>query len=198
MSEFFAFFQVGLHHILDMNGYDHFLFLIALTVPYAFKDWKRVLLLISIFTLGHTLSLILSIFEVITVKGKLIELLIPITILITAIFNYFKAGKASKNESISAVGFITLFFGIIHGLGFSSYIKNLLSGEPTDKLLPTIEFALGIEAAQIITVICVLLISLLVQSFFRFSRRDFILVTSSFVIGVVIPLLLKNPFFNNL
>jgi HupE / UreJ protein len=198
MSEFFAFFQVGLHHILDMNGYDHFLFLIALTVPYAFKDWKRVLLLVSIFTLGHTLSLILSIFEVITVKGKLIELLIPITILITAIFNYFKAGKASKNESISAVGFITLFFGIIHGLGFSSYIKNLLSGEPTDKLLPTIEFALGIEAAQIITVICVLLISLLVQSFFRFSRRDFILVTSSFVIGVVIPLLLKNPFFNNL
>jgi HupE / UreJ protein len=198
MSEFFAFFQVGLHHILDMNGYDHFLFLIALTVPYAFKDWKSVLLFISIFTLGHTLSLILSIFEVITVKGKLIELLIPITILITAIFNYFKAGKASKNESISAVGFITLFFGIIHGLGFSSYIKNLLSGEPTDKLLPTIEFALGIEAAQIITVICVLLISLLVQSFFRFSRRDFILVTSSFVIGVVIPLLLKNPFFNNL
>jgi hypothetical protein len=198
MSEFFAFFQVGLHHILDMNGYDHFLFLIALTVPYAFKDWKRVLLLISIFTLGHTLSLILSIFEVITVKGKLIELLIPITILITAIFNYFKAGKTSKNESISAVGFITLFFGIIHGLGFSSYIKNLLSGEPTDKLLPTIEFALGIEAAQIITVICVLLISLLVQSFFRFSRRDFILVTSSFVIGVVIPLLLKNLFFNNL
>jgi HupE / UreJ protein len=198
MSEFFAFFQVGLHHILDINGYDHFLFLIALTVPYAFKDWKRVLLLISIFTLGHTLSLILSIFEVITVKGKLIELLIPITILITAIFNYFKAGKTSKNESISAVGFITLFFGIIHGLGFSSYIKTLLSGEPTDKLLPTIEFALGIEAAQIITAICVLLLSLVVQSFFRFSRRDFILVTSSFVIGVVIPLLLKNPFFNNL
>jgi HupE / UreJ protein len=195
MSEFFAFFQVGLHHILDINGYDHFLFLIALTVPYAFKDWKRVLLLISIFTLGHTLSLILSIFEVITVKGKLIELLIPITILITAIFNYFKAGKTSKNESISAVGFITLFFGIIHGLGFSSYIKNLLSGEPTDKLLPTIDFALGIEAAQIITAICVLLLSLVVQSFFRFSRRDFILVTSSFVIGVLIPLLLKNPFF---
>jgi HupE / UreJ protein len=198
MSEFLAFFQVGLRHVLDINGYDHFLFLVALTVPYAFKDWKRILLLVSIFTLGHTLSLILSIFEVITIKGKLIELLIPITILITALFNYFKAGKTSRTESIATIGFITLFFGIIHGLGFSSYIKTLLSGEPTDKLLPTLEFAIGIEAAQIIIVISVLLISLFAQSFFRFSRRDFILVTSSFVIGVVIPLLLKNPFFSNL
>jgi HupE / UreJ protein len=196
MSEFFAFFQVGLYHVLDINSYDHFLFLIALTVPYAFKDWKRVLLLISIFTLGHTLSLILSIFEVIVVKGQLIELLIPITILITAIFNYFKAGKNLKNESISTIGFLTLFFGIIHGLGFSTYIKTLLSGEPTDKLLPTLYFSIGIEAAQVATVICVLLLSLFIQSFFRFSRRDFILVASSFVIGVVIPLLLKNPFFN--
>jgi HupE / UreJ protein len=196
MSEFFAFFQVGLYHVLDINSYDHFLFLIALTVPYAFKDWKRVLLLISIFTLGHTLSLILSIFEVIVVKGQLIELLIPITILITAIFNYFKAGKNLKNESISTIGFLTLFFGIIHGLGFSTYIKTLLSGEPTDKLVPTLYFSIGIEAAQVATVICVLLLSLFIQSFFRFSRRDFILVASSFVIGVVIPLLLKNPFFN--
>jgi HupE / UreJ protein len=195
MSEFFAFFQVGLRHILDLNSYDHFLFLIVLTVPYAFKDWKRVLILISIFTLGHTLSLILSIFEVITVKAQLIELLIPITILITALFNYYKAGKNLKNESLSTSGFLTLFFGIIHGLGFSNYIKTLLSGEPTDKLLPTLYFSIGIEAAQILAVVAVLLLSLVVQSFFRFSRRDFILVASSFVIGVVIPLLLKNPFF---
>jgi HupE / UreJ protein len=195
MSEFFAFFQVGLRHILDLNSYDHFLFLIVLTVPYAFKDWKRVLILISIFTLGHTLSLILSIFEVITVKAQLIELLIPITILITALINYYKAGKNLKNESLSTSGFLTLFFGIIHGLGFSNYIKTLLSGEPTDKLLPTLYFSIGIEAAQILAVVAVLLLSLVVQSFFRFSRRDFILVASSFVIGVVIPLLLKNPFF---
>ncbi len=197
MSEFFAFFQVGLRHVLDLNGFDHFLFLIALAVPYAFKDWKRILLLVSIFTIGHTLSLILSIFEVITIKGKFIELLIPVTISITALLNYYKAGKISKNESISAIGFLTLFFGIIHGLGFSSYIKTLLSGEPTDKLLPTIQFAVGIEVAQIIIVISVVLISQVMQSFFRCSRRDFILITSSFVIGVVLPLLLKNPFFNN-
>ncbi len=194
MSEFFAFFQVGFRHVLDLSGYDHFLFLIALSVPYAFKDWKRILLLISIFTIGHTLSLILSLFDVVTVKGQLIELLIPTTILITAFLNFYKAGKISKTESISGIFFIAFFFGIIHGLGFSSYIKTLLSGEPTDKLLPTLEFAVGIEAAQILIVLSVLLVSLIAQSFFRFSRRDFILVTSSFVIGIVLPLLLKNSF----
>ncbi len=195
MSEFFVYFQVGLRHILNINAYDHLLFLIVMTVPYSFKDWKRVLFLVSLFTIGHTLSLLLSIFDVIIVKGKIIELLIPITILICALINFFKVGKTNKNESISVIGFITLSFGIIHGLGFSSYIKALLSGEPTDKLIPTLEFSLGIELAQLLIVLSVLLISFIAQSFFRFSRRDFILITSSFVIGIVIPLLVKNPFF---
>lgn len=195
MSEFLTFLEVGLRHVLDINGYDHLLFLIALSVPYAFKDGKKILLLISIFTAGHTLSLILSIFEIITVKGQLIELLIPITILLTAIFNFFKTKKNSKTESVSGTIFITFFFGIIHGLGFSSYIKTLLSGEATDKLLPTLYFAVGIEAAQVILVIFILLISLIAQSFFRISRRDFILITSALIIGVVLPLLFKNPFF---
>lgn len=198
MSEFFVYFQVGLRHILNINAYDHLLFLIVLTVPYAFKDWKRVLFLVTLFTIGHTLSLLLSIFDIIIIKGKIIELLIPITILICALINFFKVGKSNKNESISVIGFITLFFGIIHGLGFSSYIKALLSGEPTDKLVPTLEFSLGIEAAQLLIVFSVLLISFISQSFFRFSRRDFILITSSFVIGIVIPLLVKNPFFSNM
>lgn len=198
MSEFLVYFQVGLRHILNINAYDHLLFLIVLTVPYAFKDWKRVLFLVTLFTIGHTLSLILSIFDIIIIKGKIIELLIPITILICALINFFKVGKSNKNESISVIGFITLFFGIIHGLGFSSYIKALLSGEPTDKLVPTLEFSLGIEAAQLLIVLSVLLLSFVSQSFFRFSRRDFILITSSFVIGIVIPLLVKNPFFSSL
>lgn len=198
MSEFFVYFQVGLRHILDINAYDHLLFLIVMTVPYAFKDWKRILFLVSLFTIGHTLSLLLSIFDIIIIKGNIIELLIPVTILICAVINFFKAGKSNKNESISVIGFLTLFFGIIHGLGFSSYIKTLLSGEPTDKLVPTLEFSLGIEVAQLLIVLSVLLISFIAQSFFRFSRRDFILITSSLVIGIVIPLLVKNPFFNNL
>ena len=101
MSDFWIYFESGLRHILNLFAYDHILFLIALTVPYAFKDWKRVLLLITIFTVGHTLSLLLSVFGVIIIRGNLIEFLIPITILIVAFFNLFTAGKSSKQERIS-------------------------------------------------------------------------------------------------
>src|SRR3970040_629588 len=196
MSEFWIYFEKGLRHILDLYAYDHILFLIALTVPYAFKDWKRLLLLVSVFTVGHTLSLLLSIFGVIIIKGNLVEFLIPITILIVAFFNLFTAGKSSKNESISVVVFITLFFGIIHGLGFASYFKSLLGGSPQSKLLPLSEFALGIETAQIVVVFVVLILSYIVQTFFRFSKRDWALVFSAFVIGVVLPMIIESPIWN--
>lgn len=192
MSEFLLYFKIGLNHVLDINGYDHVLFLIALTVPYAFKDWKRVLLLVTLFTVGHTLALILSVYEIVIIKASLVEFLIPITILVTAVFHLFTAGKSGKNESITFVAFVTLFFGVIHGLGFSNYFKSILPGSATDKLLPLLEFALGIEAAQIIVVIIVLLLSYIVQTFFRFSKRDWTLVMSSFVIGVVLPMIIKS------
>ena len=196
MSEFWIYFEIGMRHVLDISAYDHVLFLIALTVPYAFKDWKRVLILISIFTIGHTLALLLSVYGVVTVKPHLIEFLIPITILITAIFHLFTAGKSSKNESISVIGFVTLFFGIIHGIGFANYFKTLLSGSDSDKLIPLLEFSIGIEAAQIIVVFVVLLLSYVVQTFFRFSKRDWTLVMSSFVIGVVLPMIVESPIWN--
>jgi HupE / UreJ protein len=196
MSEFWIYFEIGLRHVLDQFAYDHVLFLIALTVPYAFKDWKRLLLLVSIFTIGHTLALLLSVFGVIIIKVNLVEFLIPITILIVAILNLFTAGKSSKNESISVVVFITLFFGIIHGLGFASYFKSLLGGSPQSKLLPLSEFGLGIEAAQIIVVFVVLILSYIVQTFFRFSKRDWTLVMSSFIIGVVLPMIIESEIWN--
>lgn len=195
MNEFWLYFKIGLDHVLDINGYDHVLFLIALTVPYAFKDWKRVLILVTLFTAGHTLALILSVYEVIIIKAALVEFLIPITILITALFHLFTAGKSSKSESITFVAFVTLFFGIIHGLGFSNYFKTILPGSASDKLLPLLEFALGIEAAQIIVVLVVLILSYIVQTFFRFSKRDWTLVMTAFVIGVVVPMIIKSNIF---
>lgn len=193
MPDFWIYFKIGLQHVLDINGYDHVLFLIALTVPYAFKDWKRVLLLVTIFTIGHTFALLLSVFNIVTVKASLVEFLIPITILITAFFNLFTAGKSSKQESITFIAVVTLFFGVIHGLGFSNYFKSILPGNPTDKVVPLFEFALGIEAAQILVVLSVLVLSFVVQTFFRFNKRDFTLVMSAFVIGVVVPLIIENP-----
>ncbi|MEZ0005446.1 MULTISPECIES: HupE/UreJ family protein [Flavobacterium] len=192
MSEFWIYFNTGLRHVLDINAYDHVLFLIALTIPYAFKDWKRVLLLVSLFTVGHTMALLLSVYGFVQIKVNLVEFLIPITILITAVFHLFTAGKNSKKESISFIAIVTLFFGIIHGLGFSNYFNTILPGNSSDKLLPLLEFALGIEAAQIIVVLIVLILSYIVQTVFRFSKRDWTLVMSSFVIGVVIPMVIES------
>ena len=196
MSQFWIYFQIGLKHVLDINAYDHVLFLIALTVPYLFKDWKRIFLLVSLFTIGHTLALILSVYGIITIKVNLVEFLIPITILVTALYHLFTAGKTSKNDSVNLVFFITLFFGIIHGLGFSNYFKTILGGSATSKLLPLGEFALGIEAAQLVVVFVVLVISYIVQTVFRFSKRDWALVMSAFVIGVVIPMIIESPIWN--
>ena len=192
MSEFWIYFQIGLKHVLDIHAYDHVLFLIALAIPYTFKDWKRIVLLVTLFTIGHTMALLLSVFGIIAIKVNVVELLIPITILITALFNLFTAGKSSKKESINLVFFITLFFGIIHGLGFSNYFKSILGGDATLKILPLSEFALGIEAAQIVVVFVVLIVSYIVQTIFRFSKRDWTLVMSAFIIGVVIPLIIQS------
>lgn len=192
MSEFWIYFQIGLKHVLDIHAYDHVLFLIALAIPFSFKDWKRIVLLVTLFTIGHTMALLLSVFGIITIKVNVVELLIPITILITALFNLFTAGKSSKKESINLVFFITLFFGIIHGLGFSNYFKSILGGDAIAKIVPLSEFALGIEAAQIVVVFVVLILSYIVQTVFRFSKRDWTLVMSAFIIGVVIPMIVES------
>ena len=196
MSEFWIFFEKGLRHILDLSAYDHILFFFFLTIPYAFKDWKRLLLLDTIFTIGHTVALLLSVFGVVIIKVNLVEFLIPITILIIAFFNLFTAGKSSKQESISVIGFVTLFFGIVHGLSFAGYFNTLLGGSPQSKLLPLSEYSLGIETSQIIVVFIVLILSYIVQTFFRFSKRDWTLVMSSFVIGVVLPMIISSEIWN--
>ena len=192
MSEFWVYFQIGLHHVLDIQAYDHVLFMMALVLPFTFKDWKRLLFSVTLFTIGHTTALLLSVYEILVIKASIVELLIPITILITAIFNLFTIGKTNRKENLNLIFLITLFFGIIHGLGFSNYFKTLLGGSSNSKLVPLLEFALGIEGAQITVVLAILIVAYSVQSLFKFSRRDWILVGSAFIIGVVVPMILEN------
>ena len=177
--------EYGINHVLDINGYDHVLYLMVLAVPYIFKDWKRVLLLVSMFTLGHTLSLVLAAYGIVSVNGKLVEFLIP------ALFNVFTVGKKKKENKIGLLFFTTLFFGLIHGLGFAREFK-MFSGQSENRLELLVEFALGIEIAQIIVVFIVLFIGFLCQTIFRFSRRDWVMVLSSIVIGLVIPMIIQS------
>ena len=188
MSEFWLYLKLGFNHVLDWNAYDHILFLIVLTVAYTFDSWKRILLLVTFFTLGHTLSLFMAAYNVISVNSDMIEFLIPVTILAAALFTLFTASNSSKNAKAGILYGTTIFFGLIHGFGFSSYFKAI-SSNTGSKLLPLLEFALGIEAAQIVVVLLVLIISFIFQTIFRFSRRDWILVISSIVIGLVLPMI---------
>jgi hypothetical protein len=196
MSEFLIYFQIGLQHVLDIHAYDHVLFLMALVIPFTFKDWKRILLSATLFTLGHTTALLLAVYEIMVIKANVVELLIPITILVTALFNLFTIGKTNRKESLNPIFFITLFFGVIHGLGFSNYFKTILGGSSNSKLVPLLEFAIGIEGAQIAVVFAVLVVAYVTQSLFKFSKRDWILVSSAFIIGVVVPMILENEIWN--
>jgi hypothetical protein len=194
MSDFELYFKSGLWHVLDINAYDHILFLIALTLPYAFKEWRKVLLLVTLFTIGHTMSLILAVFGIISIQSGIIETIIPITIMVTAIYNIITRRKRFArldNENINFIAIITLFFGVVHGLGFYNFFKmQVESGE--EKLLPVLEFALGVEVAQIIVVLIMLLLSSVAEGIFRVSRRDWVLIISSFIIGVVLPMILNS------
>ena len=187
--------EYGINHVLDINAYDHVLFLIVLTIPYVFKDWKRVFLLVSMFTLGHTLSLVLAVYNVVSVNATVVEFLIPITILVVALFNVFTSGKGAQREKVGVLFLSTSFFGLVHGLGFAREFKMLL-GDTDNKLVLLLEFALGIELAQIIIVFVVLFLSYVVQTIFRFTKRDWIMVISAIVVGLVIPMILNSDFLS--
>lgn len=193
LEDFWFNVEYGINHVLDINGYDHVLFLIVLTVPYIFNNWKRVLLLVSVFTLGHTLSLILAAYGVVSVNGQLVEFLIPITILIVALFNVFTAGKGGQKERSGVLFFSTLFFGLVHGLGFAREFQ-ILVGRADNKLVTLLEFALGIEIAQVIIVFIVLFLGYIMQTVFRFSKRDWVMVISAIVVGLVIPMIVNSDF----
>jgi hypothetical protein len=192
MSDFWLYLKLGLTHVLDWQAYDHILFLIVLVAAYNFSNWKRIFILVSLFTIGHTASLLLANYSVVAVSSKWIEFLIPVTILVAAVYNLFASGKINRSEKATLFYVITVFFGLIHGFGFATYYKMINGGY---EILPLLEFALGIEFAQLTIVTIVLILSFIFQSIFRFNKRDWVLVVSSIVIGVVIPMLQNNwPF----
>ena len=192
MNDFWLYLKLGVTHVLDWNAYDHVLFLIVLVTAYNFSNWKRVLVLVTLFTLGHTVSLLLASYNIVSVSTNMIEFLIPMTILIAALYNLYRTGKGGRKSKLWLYYIITIFFGLIHGFGFASYFKMV---NDDGSFLPLLEFALGIELAQIIVVLIVMIVGFVCQALFRFKKKNWVLVVSSMVIGMVIPMLFKNwPF----
>lgn len=195
MSEFALYFGLGKDHILDyVNGYDHILFVLALCAVYLVHDWKKILILITAFTIGHSITLALATLNIINFPAEIIEFLIPLTIFITAAGNLFKKDKTTAEGTIQINYFFALFFGLIHGLGFSNFLRALL-GKNENIVSPLFAFNIGLEIGQIIVVVIFLGISFVLVDLLKVSRRDLRLVLSSAIAGIALVLLKDRTFW---
>ncbi|MEO0527217.1 MAG: HupE/UreJ family protein [Bacteroidota bacterium] len=196
MEEFWFYIKLGLNHVLDFGAYDHILFLAALAVPFTFKSWKKVIILATVFTITHCVSLALSVYNVFVIDVVLIEFLIPITILITALLNLYYIKYGIERMGIGLHVLATAFFGLVHGFGFSNYFK-LLMAEEEEKLNPLLGFATGIEFSQILIILVALVLSYVSQTIFRMQHRLYIIVFSIIVIVITLPMVVKTfPFID--
>lgn len=201
MTEFQAYLQLGFEHIADPNGYDHILFVIALCAIYTLRDWKKVLLLVTAFTLGHSLTLALATLQIISFRSEVVEFLIPITILITATVNLFhRTPKATlfAEEKASPLRYpLAVGFGLIHGMGFSSYLRSLL-GDESGIFQPLLAFNLGLELGQILIVLVVLVVAFLVTELARVPKSSWNLVLSGIIAGMALSLIIDNELFKQM
>lgn len=195
MSEFSLYFGLGKEHILDyINGYDHILFVLALCAIYLVQDWKKILILVTSFTIGHSITLALATLNIISVNTEVIEFLIPLTIFITAFSNVFRSEASIDQGRMQINYFFALFFGLIHGLGFSNFLRSLL-GKESDIVSPLLAFNLGLELGQIIVVTLFLAVSFILVDLMNVSRRDLKLVLSSAIAGIALVLLKDRVFW---
>lgn len=191
MYDFWFYCKLGINHVLDWGAYDHVLFLSALAAPFTFKHWKKVVVLATLFTIAHCLSLVFSAYDIINVDVELIEFLIPLTILLTAFFNIAQVFLVLGKNKAYLLEFATTFFGIIHGFGFSNYF-NMLVSEEEEKIGPLLGFASGIEISQIMIIFSILTLAFIMQNKFSMKRSVFTVLISSAIVLLTIPMLINS------
>ena len=194
MSVFQTYLQLGFLHICTPRAADHLTFLLALCAPYVLSDWRRVLALVTSFTIGHSLTLALATLGMVAFRPAVIEALIPITIMVTALVNMRGAGRLLTRRTpvlAAAPNGLALVFGLVHGLGFSNYLRALLgaNSRPVEELFA---FNLGVELGQILVVSAILLLGAVLLGSLRVARRDWLLTTSGAALGIATVLLLQQ------
>jgi hypothetical protein len=198
-----AYIELGFDHILDPQGYDHILFVVALCAIYLIQDWKKILVLVTAFTIGHSLTLALSSLKIVNISASLVEKLIPVTIILTCIYNIWKAqslpdiprsvndqnylnqylpanNTEQKKESVMANYGLALGFGLIHGLGFSNFFKAML-GRDESIVMPLLSFNIGVELGQVIIVLVTLLLSYVLVNLIGIRRKYYTVVLSTLI-----------------
>lgn len=196
LSEFQVFLRLGFEHIADVRGYDHILFIVALCAGYEPKHWRKLLILVTAFTVGHSITLALATLRIIAINDALVEFLIPVTIFITGVLNILSSspetnGPAEKRRTRTLRYFLALGFGLIHGMGFSNLLRALL-GEEEGIALPLFAFNVGLELGQICIVSAVLIMTFLVVGLARMRRHDWVLVLSGATAGVALTLMVER------
>jgi len=189
MNDVAFYFETGWHHIISWNALDHILFIIALSAIYLSQNWKQVLVLVTAFTIGHSLTLALSVYDIIRINEKWVELLIACTIVATGIFNFMV--KNFKPRSLRINYFLALFFGLIHGMGFANTIRFMLAKDQ-HIALPLVSFNIGLEAGQIVVVAFILSISFLLVNKLKLNRKWWVWALSGIAILIALNMVIDR------
>ena len=189
MSDFNFYFGLGWEHIMSWDALDHLLFIAALAAIYLLKDWKQVLILVTAFTLGHSLTLALSVMDVFRFPSNWVEFLIPCTIVVTAISNLFQ--KKFTTKSIRINYFLALFFGLIHGMVFANTIRFMLANDQSFGW-GLFGFNVGLEAGQIVVVSTLLLVTQVLINTVKINRREWVIFLSAAIFSLSLKIALER------
>jgi hypothetical protein len=183
MSDRWFYFKMGWEHIISLDAFDHQLFVIALTILFTFREWKQVLILVTAFTIGHSITLALSTLNILVLPDNIVEFLIPLTIVITAAANIFR--RSYERTSLKLNYVFALFFGLVHGLGFANVLKFMLA---SDQSLgwSLLFFNLGLEVGQIVVVALILAIIHLLLHYLKVNRKYLIIIVSAMVVVIAL------------
>jgi HupE / UreJ protein len=198
VSEFWTFIDLGFHHIADPRAFDHLLFIITLCAVYQWSEWRKILMLITAFTIGHSVTLVLAGLNILKVPSSVVELLIPVTIVLTSVYNITTATserrqQAAFSKAVSLNYAMALLFGFIHGMGFANYFRALMGGEESI-LTPLFSFNVGIETGQIMIVAIFFAINYGASKLLHFGRRDWNLYISGIGGGGALVLIMQSIF----
>lgn len=183
MHPFEFYLKLGFEHIANLNGYDHILFLVVLCAVYQINQWKNILILVTAFTIGHSITLFIVSLDFFSIPSRIIKLLIPVTILITSLQNVINIKQIENSTRMGKNYFMALFFGLIHGMDFSNYFKALIMS-PDEIVIPLLGFNIGIELGQLLIVLFIVLISFIFLNIIKIKHLKWNLFISGAAFGM--------------
>ncbi len=192
MQDFMLYLKLGWEHIVSLDALDHQLFVLVLMAVFVFKDWKKILWVVTAFTIGHSITLALSVFDILRAPAKWVEFLIPLTIVITALDNILMRNKPQNLMKMNY--YLALFFGLVHGMGFANTARMMMSKEESI-FVPLLGFNIGLEVGQIAVVIVIMILHFVMLTLFKVNKKEWVMFVSSAVFALALKMTLERiPF----